>query len=78
MRSRVSYRFQTDSLLRVDGRKRYEWTRMFLKTEKKKLRFQKNTVACGKGLNLINPRVLKVERGLHVKMFDSVPFTVLP
>ena len=29
-------------------------------------------------LNLINPRVLKIERGLHVKMLDSVPFTVRP
>ena len=27
-------------------------------------------------LNLINPRVLKIERGLHVKMLDSAPFTV--
>ena len=25
-------------------------------------------------LNLINPRVLKIERGLHVKMLDSGPF----
>ena len=25
--------------------------------------------------NLINPRVLKIERGLHVKMLDSAPFT---
>ena len=29
-------------------------------------------------LNLINPRVLKIERGLHVKMLDSAPFTVQP
>ena len=29
-------------------------------------------------LNLINLRVLKIERGLHVKMLDSVPFTVRP
>ena len=29
-------------------------------------------------LNLINPRVLKVERGLHVKMLDSAPFTIRP
>ena len=31
---------------------------MFLKTEKKKLLFQKNTDTCGKDFNLINPRVL--------------------
>ena len=29
-------------------------------------------------LNLINPRVLKIERGLHVKMLDSAPFTIQP
>ena len=28
-----------------------------------------------RGPNLINPRVLKIERGLHVKMLDSAPFT---
>ena len=27
-------------------------------------------------LNLINPRVLKIERGLHVNMVDSAPVTV--
>ena len=32
-------------------RKRYEWRRMFLKTEKK-LRFQTNTDTCGQGLNV--------------------------
>ena len=42
------------------------------------LRFQTNTDTCGQGLNLVNPRVLKIERGLHVKMLDSIPFTVLP
>ena len=78
MRSRVSYRFQIDSLIRVDGRKRYERARMFLKTEKKKLRFQTNMDTRGQGLNLINPRVFKIERGLQVKMLDAAPFTVLP
>ena len=29
-------------------------------------------------LNLINPRVLKMEHGLHVKMLDSASFTVRP
>ena len=29
-----------------------------------------------KRLNLINPRVLKIERGLHLNMLDSAPFTV--
>ena len=31
-------------------RKRYEWTRHVLKTEEKKLRFQKNTDKCEQGL----------------------------
>ena len=29
-------------------------------------------------LNLINPRVLKIERGVHEKKLDSAPFTVGP
>ena len=29
-------------------------------------------------VNLISPRVLKIERGLYVKMLDSVPFTTRP
>ena len=29
-------------------------------------------------LNLLNPRVLKIEHGLHVKMLDSASFTVGP
>ena len=29
-------------------------------------------------INLINPRVLKIERGLQEKMLDSAPFTVQP
>ena len=27
-------------------------------------------------LNLFNPKVLKIKRGLHVKFLDSAPFTV--
>ena len=33
---------------------------------------------CEQGFNLINRGVLKIERGLHVKMLDSAPFTVRP
>ena len=32
-------------------RKRYEWTRIFLKKEKKELLFQTNTDTCGQGLS---------------------------
>ena len=28
--------------------------------------------------DLINPRVLRIERSLHVKMLDSAPFTIQP
>ena len=54
---RVNYRFQIDSSYTCGRaktmRKSYEWTRTFLKTEKKKLRFQTNTDTCGQGLSLL-------------------------
>ena len=54
--SRVSYRFQIDSLYTCGQAKtmgkRYEWRRIFLKTEKKKLRFQTNTDTCGQSRRL--------------------------
>ena len=37
------------------------------------MRFQTITDMCGQVLNLINARVLKIERGLYVKMLYSVP-----
>ena len=57
MRSRVSYRFQIDSAYMCERaktmRKCYEWTRMFLETEKKScVNFQTNTDTCGQALTV--------------------------
>ena len=60
----------------IDRFHRYVWTKVV--SVKKKLRFQLKTDTCGQGLNLVNQKLLKVERGLHVKMLDSAPFTVRP
>ena len=54
----------------------YVWTEAV--SVKKKLRFQIKTDSRGQGLNLINPRVLKIERVLLVTMLNSAPFTVRP
>ena len=45
---------ENDAKTRADKsalRKRYEWTRIFLKKEKKELLFQTNTDTCGQGLS---------------------------
>ena len=55
---------------------RYVWTKVV--SVKKKLRFQMKTDTCGQGLNLVNRKLSKIERGLHVKILDSAPFTVRP
>ena len=34
--------------------------------------------SCMREYDVVNPTVLKIERGLHLKMLDAAPFTVRP
>ena len=75
--SRVNYRFQVDSSytcgLAKTMQKRYDWTRVFLKTEKKKLRFQTNTDTCGQGVN----RAIQRQRNVYIKCAARAKFVLL-
>ena len=76
MRNRVSYRFQVDSSY-TWGRaktmpKRYEWTRIFFKTEKKSCVFKRIRIRVDRAL-ISKTRTLHVQHTFFVHFFAVTP-----